>query len=599
MSLRKTGPGPGRVAMNPHRRFMLLLAAALIGGVVALSFVVSSLLERYTYAETDRMTRDGTNLLFATELPPDIFDRPLSADAYARVYPVVRSQLQVYNVVQARFYRPDRTVTFSFTPAQVGGGQPAGDSPDDLIDALAGRTSLDVRSLPAADNLTGTDRPHILEVYVPVRRDGAIIGVAEVYRDISDVLAAVRRMQLVVVATVSAGAFALFVGLTGIYRQSTATIQRQAGELRSVLDAAGEGMALLAIDGRVLWANRRFEALFVLAGEGYTGQVLGGPRLPFRRWFADPATAALLLGLSRDGARAYTGDVTQQWPEPRELELSSVPVPGASGAPLGRLLTFRDVTRERAVDRMKTEFVALVSHELRTPLTSIKGYVDLLVAGDVGPLSREQRDFLGVVKRNADREVALVNDLLDVARLDAGEFGMVRAPVDLAPLIAEVARSFRPEFEAKAQRLALELGAALPPVWGNAAGLTRIVANLVSNAHKYTPAGGQVCVTVAVAAEMVRVDVRDTGIGLSPEEQAQAFTRFYRARNRATEEAGGTGLGLAITRSLVELHGGRITVASSPGQGATFSVTLPAVTEGTVVATGETAASPPARPQGA
>jgi two-component system, NtrC family, sensor histidine kinase KinB len=120
----------------------------------------------------------------------------------------------------------------------------------------------------------------------------------------------------------------------------------------------------------------------------------------------------------------------------------------------------------------------------------------------------------------------------------------------------------------------------LPAVWGDSERVTQILTNLVSNAHKYTPEGGQITVVAAAAGDGIRLEVRDTGVGLSPEEQARLFTRFYRAQNRATQEAGGTGLGLAITRALVEAHGGRIAVQSSPGQGSTFRLTLPTAPDG-------------------
>ncbi len=238
-------------------------------------------------------------------------------------------------------------------------------------------------------------------------------------------------------------------------------------------------------------------------------------------------------------------------------------------------------------DRMKSEFVSLVSHELRTPLTSIKGYIDLLLDGDAGELTGEQREYLGIVKNNAERLIALINDLLDVSRIESGKIELHCSPVDLTCLIHGVADSLRPSIEEKGQHLTLTLadgheplpggrdGSPLPAVLADPDRVTQILSNLLSNAYKYTPAGGSISVRAYTEGDYVRVDVRDTGIGLSTEEQSQLFTRFFRARNRVTQEVGGTGLGLSIARSLVEMHGGKITVSSSPGQGSTFSFTLP------------------------
>jgi signal transduction histidine kinase len=225
-------------------------------------------------------------------------------------------------------------------------------------------------------------------------------------------------------------------------------------------------------------------------------------------------------------------------------------------------------------NRLKTEFVTVVTHELRSPLTSITGYLDLLLEeGCEGAEAREA--CLQIVKRNADRLLALINDLLDLARLEAGKLELKRVPLDLEGLIQEVSGALRRQIEGKGQHLHLDLAASLPVVTGDPERLTQVLLNLVSNAHKYTPQGGSITVATRAEPAGVCIAVRDTGIGLSAEEQQQLFTKFFRAQHPLVREARGTGLGLAIARALVELHGGAITVLSAPGQGATFTVTLP------------------------
>ncbi len=224
-------------------------------------------------------------------------------------------------------------------------------------------------------------------------------------------------------------------------------------------------------------------------------------------------------------------------------------------------------------NRLKSEFVSMVSHELRTPLTSIQGYAELLLDGE--GIAGEPRESLAIVKKNADRLLGLINDLLDLSRMEAGRIDLHRTSLDLARLIREVAGSLRPLIEAKRQRLRLDLGDALPAVWADGDRVTQILTNLISNANKYTPAEGSITVVARREDGFLRVDVSDTGIGLSPEDQAQLFTRFFRARDPSPQAAGGTGLGLVITRLLVELHGGQITVSSAPGQGSTFTFSLP------------------------
>ena len=348
-------------------------------------------------------------------------------------------------------------------------------------------------------------------------------------------------------------------------------------ETRAVLDAASEAMILVSPDRHFLSINREFTELFGFSAESILGRRFDDLQTEVERAFTNPADfRALVAGTTSDTEQQFTRIVAQRWPESRELELFSTPVRTPDSEYLGRLYVFRDVTHEREVDRMKSEFVSLVSHELRTPLTSIKGYIDLLMDGDAGELTEEQQEYLEIAKNNADRLVALINDLLDVSRIESGRMELNRTPLDLTHLIADAAQSLRPQLEAKGQRLVLELNEKLPTVLGDADRVTQILTNLLSNAYKYTPAGGTI--TVAAQAgekDCICVDVRDTGIGLSAEEQGKLFTKFFRAKNRTTQEVGGTGLGLTISRSLVEMHGGEMTVASTPDEGSTFSFTLP------------------------
>jgi signal transduction histidine kinase len=249
-----------------------------------------------------------------------------------------------------------------------------------------------------------------------------------------------------------------------------------------------------------------------------------------------------------------------------------------------------EARRADEVNRLKSEFVRLVAHELRTPLTAVTGYVALLLEDDGSQLAGHQREYLGIVQRNAERLVNLIDDLLDIARLEAGTIALQRTVLDLVPLIQGVAGLLRPQFEANGQRLTLELAPALPAVWGDAARVTQILTNLLANAHKYTPPEGSITITARGEEGRVRVSVQDTGIGLSPEDQAQLFTPFFRAQHDTTQGVGGTGLGLAITRALVERHGGTITVTSTLGRGSTFSVTLP--TQGPEETTADAATGP-------
>lgn len=362
------------------------------------------------------------------------------------------------------------------------------------------------------------------------------------------------------------------------------TADRAQSELRAILDASSEVIALLAPDGAFLTVNRRFCDIFGVPAD----QVLGRRLIDMRaeiRWFfgdADEVYERMLSAL-QDTQDVFREQVVQLRPQHRELAIFSAPVWTANQVHLGRLYVFRDVTHERVVERMKSEFVAMVSHELRTPLTSIKGYIDMLLDGDAGPLAVEHQEPLQIVKSNADRLLLLINDLLDMSRIEAGKLLLHRAPLDVRPLIRQVATALRPQLDAKHQRLNLDLPEtppddAPPLMFGDAARVHQILTNVLSNAIKYTPQGGEISVCLSVEPPWMCIAVQDTGIGLTPEEQERIFDRFYRVRNRATREASGTGLGLAITRSLVDLHQGRITVESEAGRGSTFRVCFPLLT---------------------
>jgi len=363
----------------------------------------------------------------------------------------------------------------------------------------------------------------------------------------------------------------LEVGLVEQYR--SAEVARS--QTRAVLDATNEGVVLFSLDGQVLSVNRRLEELFQVDGGQVQGRHFSDYYEHIVRLFGAVPTIDTIKATMSDGERRLSGDVLQVWPERRELELTSSPVYDESGQALGRLFSFRDVTRERVADRLKSGFVSLVSHELRTPLTSIKGYIDLMLQDDAATLDAEQRDFLTIVQDNSERLVTLINDLLDMSRLESGGMTLQRAPIDLAHLVSLVVASFRPETARRQQELAVEINGPVPELLADADRIVQVLSNLVSNAQKYTPVGGIIRISVQPENGRVRVDVQDTGIGISPEDQARLFSRFFRAENDATRAVRGTGLGLMITRSLVVMHGGDITVTSSPGKGSTFSFTLP------------------------
>ena len=363
---------------------------------------------------------------------------------------------------------------------------------------------------------------------------------------------------------------------TAALAEQAQAAERARSETVAVLDSVQDAIFLVAADRQVLWVNQRTEEMFGVDLLQMNHLTRTEWAVAFGKVFADgEGMRSLVLNAFEHPDRHISEFVATKWPKPLELQLYSAPVLGPGGTYYGRVFAFRDVTKEREVDRMKSDFVSMVSHEFRTPLTSIKGYTDLLVSGDVGELSEEQKEFLQIVHTNVDRLMALVSDLLDISRLEQGRVELRTLPVPLGPLIQQALLPLQLLIEEKQQRLEVHLEPALPPVRGDASRISQIMINLLSNAHKYTPEEGTITVTAAREGDFVLIQVADTGVGLSTAEQAQLFTRFYRAQNPATQDVGGTGLGLSITRMLVEMHGGQITVQSASGEGSSFRFTLP------------------------
>jgi PAS domain S-box-containing protein len=246
---------------------------------------------------------------------------------------------------------------------------------------------------------------------------------------------------------------------------------------------------------------------------------------------------------------------------------------------LGTVSIFRDITHEVQVDRLKSEFVANVSHELRTPLTSIKGYVEIMLMGASGAITAQQRHFLEIVKSNTERLTVLLNDLLDISRIEAGRVTLLKQQLNLREIAEDAASDIRrrSQEENKAMAVVVEAPGGIPRVCGDFDRIRQLLGNLMVNAYNYTPAGGTITITMQDCGSDVEVNVIDTGIGISEKDQERIFERFYRGDDPLVLATSGTGLGLALSKTLVEMHHGRIWFQSSglAGEGSTFSFTLP------------------------
>ncbi|GAA0739902.1 hypothetical protein GCM10010199_64230 [Dactylosporangium roseum] len=233
------------------------------------------------------------------------------------------------------------------------------------------------------------------------------------------------------------------------------------------------------------------------------------------------------------------------------------------------------VSRLRELDVAKSDFVATVSHEFRTPLTNVIGHLEVLTSGDAGELNAAQSRMLEVVGRNADRLRALIEDLLTISKVEAGVFDLEPCETGVHEVLSAAYAAVEPRAKRRGHRLVLAVEGQLGTVEADREQLERALVNLLVNGVNFTPEGGLVELTARAAGDHVEITVRDNGVGIDPQEQPQLFTRFFRGTFAVREAVQGAGLGLAITKTIVEGHGGEISVDSAPGAGTTFTIRIP------------------------
>jgi len=357
--------------------------------------------------------------------------------------------------------------------------------------------------------------------------------------------------------------------------------QEDASRSQAILEAVADGVLVTGTNNRITFLNRSAEQILRLE----SGKVIGQTLDVFGGLFGKSAGPWMqtINTWSESPSSHQQGDTFAE-----QLTLENGLIVLVHLAPvilqndfLGTVSIFRDITHEVEVDRLKSEFVATVSHELRTPMTSIRGYVDVLLMGAAGAMNENQAHFLKIVKGNTERLNILVNDLLDISRLESGRVTLSPQALDMREVaedvIADVLR--RSQEENKPVALSLDAPKKLPLVFGDAERVRQILSNLVDNAYNYTPENGTITVQLQSlnGGHEVQVDVKDNGVGIALGDQARVFERFYRGEHPLVLATPGTGLGLSIVKELVEMHKGRIWVQSpgAPGEGSVFSFTLP------------------------
>ena len=355
--------------------------------------------------------------------------------------------------------------------------------------------------------------------------------------------------------------------------QQNVDLERLANVLRAVLDSTVDGILLSDAEGNVQLANRPVVNLTRDVGMSYEGKVVDR-LLSIEHRMKDRDRYRAAMERLRTSPDEPTFDEFEDTVSGRVFQGFTAPVRDDRGGFIGRVWTLREVTQQRELDRLKDEFVATVSHELRTPLTSMMGFLEMIREGEAGTLNDEQKRFLAIVYRSSERLQRLVGDLLFVARLDANGLQLQFADVRVDEIVRESVESVAALARSRGVEAVSEVHD-VPPVWGDRERLAQLVGNLLSNALKFTPAGGRMTVRTFADGRRAMVEVEDTGIGIPKGEQDRLFQRFFRSSTATDQAIPGTGLGLVISKAIAEAHGGTITVRSEPGEGTCFRVELP------------------------
>jgi signal transduction histidine kinase len=340
--------------------------------------------------------------------------------------------------------------------------------------------------------------------------------------------------------------------------------REEAFKIRAILSSIADGVLVIDSHGRIIMMNNAAERILGdMAHDFSAGMLREQPTVQLGTLYEVPAGA-----LSTDEVRRF--EINQ-----RVISAHAGPVITDDGQLLGTVVVLRDITREAEVDRLKDAFIEQMSHELRTPLTAVKGYSDLMLQTAGGHVPDKYMEFLTIINRHADSLVTMITELLDISQMEAKSMSLRLERIDLNELVGATVDEWRDRIIEKGLMLEVRPDPQGTSIIGDRRRLNWAIKQLVSNAYHYTDPGGRIEVSVAANSETASIAVKDTGIGITPEDQKYLFTRFFRSTTRIHSNERGVGLGLYIVKAVAEAHHGKIEVDSQVGQGSTFHLMLP------------------------
>lgn len=352
------------------------------------------------------------------------------------------------------------------------------------------------------------------------------------------------------------------------------TLAMEQSRMHTIVNCMGDGVLVTNRDLEVVLCNQTFRQLVGLSAASPLP-------CPLTDYFVDnslqEAIQGLLVGNAWESARCISQELCQGRVHLRAL---SAPFFGPDQQVLGTVTVFHDVTSFKELDQMKNDFVNMVAHELRSPLTAIKMQHIVILDGLAGEVTIKQRELLTRAHDKIQGLLELINECLDIARIEAGHRPLELMPLSLAEVLAEIVALLKARAEDQKVNLQLAVPADLPAIQADRRSMEEVFTNLVSNAINYSPDGGDVKIAAVSHGDYVEVTVSDHGIGIEAEEIPKIFDKFYRVKHSKARQVIGTGLGLAIVKGIIDAHRGGVAVESQVGAGTTFRVRLPAVSEG-------------------
>jgi len=342
-------------------------------------------------------------------------------------------------------------------------------------------------------------------------------------------------------------------------------IKQEGVKLDAVLSSMFEGIMVVDEKGSIILMNPSLRKQFFIDSAFEKKTPIETVR--------NPQVQDIVDRVLKEKQGLISEEITVSQPEERIFKINGVPII-RNGVLDGAVLVFHNITELRRLEKVRQDFVANVSHELRTPLTSIKGYAETLLEGALQDKDNA-KDFIEIIYRDSDRLAKLIDDLLDLSKIESGKLKMDFLPIDILEIISRTIKVLDAQAKRKFISISLNVTGELPKILVDETRISQVLLNLLDNAIKYTPNGGKISISAFTKDGFVQVDISDTGIGISEKDIPRIFERFYRVDKARSRELGGTGLGLSIVKHIVQAHGGQVWVESELGQGSTFSFTIP------------------------